>query len=292
MNTAIDCLARSGFDLDAAVLLAQAAEIAYESDAALTSAWAAKQGFASATPFNQGNVQGFQAHGQGVALLAFRGTSNLGQWVRDARLISADHPWGRVHVGFRNGLQEVDEHLQRFAAAAAQVQHVWVTGHSLGGALAVLAAARLRSNGITARCYTYGQPRVGLSGFAERFAAEPPGCLIRFVNQGDIVPRLPPGLLYRHCGTVKRIVRPGQLEALAALDLGPYELSDDDSPPLSDEDFEHLAQELESRPETIAAEACTLEGRISWFQDHSILDYLRLLTEIRDQQRGPDRSPT
>ncbi|MCY2988162.1 MAG: lipase family protein [Planctomycetota bacterium] len=289
MNSALQCLIRPGLDLEAAVLLARASEVAYEPNAAIISAWAVKQGFSSATPFNQGNIQGFHARSPDVALLVFRGTSNLGQWVRDARLIPADHPWGRVHIGFRNGLQNVEDHLQQFEAAAAQAQHVWVTGHSLGGALAVLAAARLQRNGIGARSYTYGQPRVGLSGFAERFDAELTGRLVRFINQSDIVPRLPPGLLYRHCGLVKRIVSPGNLESL---DRGPLELSNDDLPALSDEQFELLLQEIESHPESNSDEALTLEGPIGWFKDHSMLDYIRLLTEIRDNRREHDGPAT
>ena len=62
--------------------------------------------------------------------------------------------------------------------------------------------------------YTYGQPRVGLVEFADRFGIELPGRLYRFVNQSDIVTRVPPGFLFQHTGIVKRIVRPGILESV------------------------------------------------------------------------------
>ena len=73
------CLTNSGFDIHTAVLLANAAELAYEGDAAIVSTWTRRRDFDSVTPFNRGNVQGFGTTTANVALLAFRGTSNLGQ---------------------------------------------------------------------------------------------------------------------------------------------------------------------------------------------------------------------
>ena len=49
--------------------------------------------------------------------------------------------------------------------------------------------------------------------FAERFSVEMPGRLWRFINQSDIVARVPPGPLYRHVGAIKRIVSPGVLSS-------------------------------------------------------------------------------
>src|SRR6202011_4561252 len=56
-------------------------------------------------------------------------------------------------------------------------------GIASGGALAVLAAARLKSKGITSSLYTYGQPRVGFGDFADRFGVELPGRLVCFVHE-------------------------------------------------------------------------------------------------------------
>ncbi len=109
----------------------------------------------------------------------------------------------------------MEDSLTAFDAVARSVPHVWVAGHSLGGALAVIASARLKiKTGVSALTHTYGQPAVGLNDFAERYSVELPQRLWRFVNQSDIVTRVPPGPLYRHVGTVKRIVRPGVLEAM------------------------------------------------------------------------------
>ena len=282
MNQALSYLNKSGFDIETAVWLARSAELAYESDDSIISNWARHQGFSSAATFNRGNVQGFWTSSENVILLAFRGTSNLGQWIRDARLLPVSHPWGKVHNGFSDGLAQVDEDLHNFDQAATQTEHVWITGHSLGGALAVLAAARLVQQGITPQVYTFGQPRVGLGEFSDRFDAELPSQLWRFVNQSDIVSRVPPGLLYRHCGQVKRIVRPGQLEQAGIANVTPAELTDTDLPPMTEDEHNALLDQLETSSEASVLESAELEGRSALFRDHSMLEYIRLLTEIRD----------
>jgi hypothetical protein len=73
-----------------------------------------------------------------------------------------------------------------------------VTGHSLGGAVATLAAAYLRASGTAVSLYTYGSPRVGNAAFAD-FVSAQPGGEIRVTHLDDPVPKLPPLLFdYRH----------------------------------------------------------------------------------------------
>jgi triacylglycerol lipase len=89
---------------------------------------------------------------------------------------------------------------------------VFITGHSLGGALAILCALEFcRQRLPVAAVVTFGQPRVGDGNFAELYDLTQPtdgiaaGFLdeitFRVVNQNDIVPRTPGCLMgYRHCG--------------------------------------------------------------------------------------------
>jgi hypothetical protein len=138
-----------------------------------------------------------------LAIVAFRGTEpvNLVSWLTDADVIVRDLPatWfgkGVVHRGFLANLEPIWEDIQIALREMPRLEAIYVTGHSLGGAMAVLAAARLhasvhyrdRLEGI----YTYGQPAVGDGTFAgwagEAFGAK----LYRHVYHHDIVPHLPP----------------------------------------------------------------------------------------------------
>lgn len=126
MKNPLDGLKTRGFELEAAIFLARASAIAYADN---PQPWAERQGFTEAASFDHRNIQGFWTAGDGVALIAFRGTSNLGQWLRDARIVPASHPWGDVHAGFREGLRAVESLLREFEPAATN-KPVAVAGSS------------------------------------------------------------------------------------------------------------------------------------------------------------------
>lgn len=72
-----------------------------------------------------------------------------------------------------------------------------ITGHSLGGAVATLAAAVFRKQGLELTLYTFGSPRVGNEALAKYISAS--GTNFRVTHLNDPVPRLPPLTLgYRH----------------------------------------------------------------------------------------------
>lgn len=75
---------------------------------------------------------------------------------------------------------------------------VVATGHSLGAAIATLAAADLRSQGIPVTLYTYGSPMVGNDAFATSVSKSGP--TYRVTHAKDIVPMLPGYFItgYRH----------------------------------------------------------------------------------------------
>lgn len=76
---------------------------------------------------------------------------------------------------------------------------MWLTGHSLGGALAVVGAGRLAAAGHeVAGVVTFGQPRVCLDDLAANLAPRLRRRYLAWVNDGDVVPRLV--LPYVHFG--------------------------------------------------------------------------------------------
>src|SRR5262249_20677356 len=81
---------------------------------------------------------------------------------------------------------------------------IWITGHSLGGALALLAAWRCKRKFIPVhQIYTFGAPMVGNAETAEAIDCEMAGRVFRYVNNQDPVPMLPTLSLlangYSHC---------------------------------------------------------------------------------------------
>ena len=132
------------------------------------------------------------------AVLVFRGTSGpLSNWLFNLDATPATWPGGgRVHRGFKtifgNIWQDMVGELQRVR------KPLFYTGHSLGGALAILAAASLPPRAV----YTFGAPRVGDADFV---AALRPARIFHVVNPNDLVTTLPPvgkRLRFAHAGEI------------------------------------------------------------------------------------------
>jgi pimeloyl-ACP methyl ester carboxylesterase len=153
--------------------------------------------------FSDTSTQVFSAADAGRLYLAFRGTEadNPIDWITDAQFAPAPGVLGtKVHSGFRDALDEIWNKVVPVVEAAGKP--VVATGHSLGAALATLAAARLEDAGHqVAALHTYGQPRTGLGDFRREFESRLADVSYRFINHIDLVTRVP--LLvqsYRHIG--------------------------------------------------------------------------------------------
>jgi hypothetical protein len=109
---------------------------------------------------------------------------------------------GRVHSGFADAFAQISECLDAILALRTPNQKLWLTGHSLGGALATLAAAHIGSEAIHG-LYTFGSPRVGDSAFT---AVLPKRGHHRFVHRDDWVPQIPPEFLgFVHRGKLQSV---------------------------------------------------------------------------------------
>lgn len=178
--------------------LANASHLAYH-DRAATEETLRDVGCELVDFFDSGrSTQGFLARGDGFAILAFRGTEpdDFRDLLRDVDTRPAVFPGteARVHAGFLEALDEVWPTVAARLGAVDDVP-VWYTGHSLGAALATLAAARIPPAGVA----TFGSPRVGDPAFGERVADVR---IVRVVLCSDVVTTLPPLVLpFRHVGT-------------------------------------------------------------------------------------------
>ncbi|HEY5079439.1 MAG TPA: lipase family protein [Opitutaceae bacterium] len=147
-----------------------------------------------------------------VVLCSFRGTISekdgsidMNNWMSDADAWQTPYQsyfqgpaLGGIHEGFAQALTQVwPGVMAAIAQARTNAQPLWMTGHSLGGALAYLATTVLTFgnrepvNGL----YTFGQPRLGDPGFCNQCDAAFGDAHYRFVNYQDIVTRVPPRIM-------------------------------------------------------------------------------------------------
>lgn len=126
----------------------------------------------------------------GTTILAFRGSLNAQDWIRDFVCVPCwDNELGLVDTGFIGGL---DTMLEQLAPVFNYTKPIAITGHSLGGAHARLAAAKLvyRSQTNIQQLVTFASPKAGYANHA-RIIQKSSIEHLSFRNRNDIVPELP-----------------------------------------------------------------------------------------------------
>jgi hypothetical protein len=209
----------TGFDLVNAWWLIEASTLAYAGEDFARGKFQ-EAGFPEVAFFTGDSTQCYVVSNDAFLILVFRGTEirkRAGQFGihnimadveadADILLVDSGHG-GKVHRGFQEALDEIWEKkglLQYLRGKETPGRPFWFTGHSLGAALATLAAARY---GRSQDLYTFGSPRVGDLDFKNGFPVK----AYRFVNHRDIVTRVPPPGLYRHVGEEKYLDSQGLL---------------------------------------------------------------------------------
>lgn len=148
------------------------------------------------------NIDGAQAYllkdMNDIHVLSFRGTevtqkSDVLADLKAGKNIEACG--GKVHVGFKGEINKVWPAIEK---AIAGIDTLYITGHSLGAAMATIAASRVQSK-VTA-LVTFGSPRVGNQEFVDNLNITH----YRVQNNCDDVTKVPFRLMgFRHHGTHK-----------------------------------------------------------------------------------------
>lgn len=157
------------------------------------------------------NTQGiFGVAYKNTFVIAFRGSEETGaaDWITDLKFVQTAFPFIpgnntlESHYGFVEAYRSVRDAVLKGAKDTPHKRIVTV-GHSLGGALAALAALDIKHNvpGKTVECHTFGSPKVGNKAFADLFNKSIPNTY-RWVNGADMVPNIPPGDYY-HVGQIQ-----------------------------------------------------------------------------------------
>jgi len=201
--------------------LMDAAFLAYSNPATISSEFQKIAGAAVHVVPGKRSTQCYVASTNDWIVLAFRGTQvddfwqSVLDWTIDARCVPVlDAHGDSVHAGFKSAIEEVwadvSDHIRTLQSR--QRRPLWICGHSLGAALATVAANLCADDPALgfAGLYTFGSPRVG----DRHFGAEiRPATVFRFQNDSDLVTHVPLGLVFEHVGALQFIDGSGHLHA-------------------------------------------------------------------------------
>lgn len=174
------------------LLFAKLAETTYE-DPKTSKAKFKTLGYTIVEFFDQNGAQGYLLKGKQGHVLSFRGTevTELSDVLADLKTAKrSESRGGLVHRGFQ---QELDKIWDQVSKSVENIEQLHITGHSLGAAMATIAASRIREKVVA--LVTFGSPRVGNNHFVDTCTFEH----YRVQNNCDDVTKVPPAFIgFRH----------------------------------------------------------------------------------------------
>ncbi|MCJ1321499.1 hypothetical protein MMC15_006844 [Xylographa vitiligo] len=143
-----------------------------------------------------------------MVIVAFRGSDSWSNWVVNLEVIRVATGWCdncNVHDGYWKSWHEIKDRIIPLLEKAVKEHpdyRIIITGHSLGAAIATLAAAEIRMIGSHymkfTELYSYGSPRIGNRALAA-FLSMQSKLSYRITAGDDPIPRMPGAILgYRH----------------------------------------------------------------------------------------------
>ncbi|MCU0437960.1 MAG: lipase family protein [Raineya sp.] len=205
------------FELQNAIHLAELSDIAYHNGDFIQSQVAHlynQFAFIDIHPMSGFDTELFVVGNDKTIVIAFRGTEadSLEDWVNNLDNRPFAYSSGNVHRGFWEALDQVwSLTLEKIQSFRTNNQTIWLTGHSQGGALAMLAGKRLLDSSITIQgIYTYGQPKLGDMLFVANYDSFLKNKTFRIYNEGDSVIESPPKLY--HAGIGVKLQQEGGFE--------------------------------------------------------------------------------
>ena len=224
--------------------------------------------------FTPGSMQAIVAIDEDLVLVAFRGTANRRNWLINLNTFGTEAGgYGKVHGGFYHAFHAARPALEQYIAQNAPADRKLVlAGHSLGGALATVAAAEWFQLYDLLSVYTVGQPAAGKRDFRQFVSEQFGDRYFRMVNEDDLVPMVPPG--YKHVGQLLHFESDGTVARSMTESIGGAEDT------LTETEFEALQSqmrrelELEETNDDPGTESIGQEG-LPNTTDHGTDKYLR-----------------
>ncbi len=193
--------------MERAVIAAKLSAQAYKTEAQAKAA-TKKMGFPWCKLISKDGAECLVVKDRNDLWFAFRGTepSKLNDVTADLKLMkNAAVAGGKVHSGFQKEVNDlwmdILEEIEHNQQLKVQ-KDIYMTGHSLGAAMATIAATRHAP----IELFTFGSPRVGGPKFIRHITCPH----LRFMNNNDIVCRIPPAWLgFKHHGEMIYFNRDG-----------------------------------------------------------------------------------
>jgi triacylglycerol lipase len=148
--------------------------------------------------FDKKGAQAYLLSNDVERVLSFRGTQPKEKSDVTADLTAGKNradSGGKVHVGFKTELDKIWTDIKKELGVNPN-SPLFVTGHSLGAAMATIAVSRMQKDVVALA--TFGSPRVGNQEFVDHVTVDH----YRVQNNCDDVPKVPPELMgFVHHGT-------------------------------------------------------------------------------------------
>ena len=242
-----------------------------------------KLGVDSVETIADGSMIGYVIAIADMTVVVFRGTDDNFDWFCNLNNFTTPTPQGPIHRGFQKAYLPLKPQIIKLLSRQ-QPKQLWLTGHSLGGALAVVCGHDLIDNeqldvqGVI----TFGQPMIASEQLAIHLDRVFLGRFAHFVNESDIVPRVPPFL--KHCGSLVWFTQDGirrsrpKRVVFGTIDKDqPHVPQDDVLPPISEKEFEQAKAKMRKQngPRTLPDGRPIVEGNLPFLKDHSMDLYLK-----------------
>ncbi len=168
-------------------------------------------GFLSVHGVSRNSAQAALVEHDTYLTLVFRGTDEAKDWLDNLNAFSEQALFGAFHRGFLHSVLDLWGDLFRLYSDlnAKKPRALFLTGHSLGGAMATVASSILiHQDEAFTSTYTFGQPRVVTRDTSRIYNIEAQRKTFRFQNNNDIVTRAPARMMgYSHVGTFLYITK-------------------------------------------------------------------------------------
>ena len=243
---------------------------------------------------------GYVVSNDDSTVIVFRGTDfvELSDWLSNVNMAPFDTPHGKIHSGFYDAYHtgeagryfsmkhQVDEVL-----AQNNPKHLWICGHSLGGALALVCAFDLeeKEGRKIDGMITFGQPLLVRQSLADYLDYKFVRRYARFAVGEDLVTKIAPG--HSYCGTLVHFIGDGkikrsdpklQVRTFSTGSNGSQAKDENEIEPMTDEDFKLLLRKMGKLPpeQGVLPDAQPLMTGAAMIEDHSMERYIEKIREL------------